>query len=200
MPFKIAPPLYYVWASMKDRCGNPNSKAFPDYGGRGIKVCERWRSSYADFSADMGARPGGYSIDRIDNDGDYAPGNCRWASRKEQQRNQRRAVYVVIDGTRYRAIELAEMSGLKAETIIERANRGLSYEQVIQRERHRPDYSKLIPIVVARANATKAAKTHCRRGHEYTTENTRLTKKGWRECRACAAMKASRYRAEAYIT
>jgi hypothetical protein len=73
------------------RCENPNAPKYPDYGGRGIKVCSRWRGSFEAFYADMGPKPGReYSIDRIDVDGHYKPGNCRWATPKIQANNQRR--------------------------------------------------------------------------------------------------------------
>lgn len=83
-------PEYSVWAGMKRRCNNPNEKNYPNYGGRGIRVCQRWQYSYPDFLADVGRRPGPeYSLDRIDNDGDYEPGNVRWATAKEQVANRR---------------------------------------------------------------------------------------------------------------
>jgi hypothetical protein len=85
------PPEYHVWASMKRRCRSPNDPEFHNYGGRGIAVCERW-NSFAHFYLDMGSRPSSiHSIDRINNDGNYEPGNCRWATPKEQRANQRRA-------------------------------------------------------------------------------------------------------------
>lgn len=80
---------YSTWNAMRFRCLNPNCKQYPNYGGRGIKVCDRWLK-FENFFADMGERPGkGYSIDRIDPNGDYEPGNVQWADAKEQYRNRR---------------------------------------------------------------------------------------------------------------
>jgi len=80
---------YYSWEAMKNRCSNPRSPKFLDYGGRGIKVCDRWMFSFENFLEDMGERKEGLTLDRINNDGNYEPGNCRWATKKEQQRNKR---------------------------------------------------------------------------------------------------------------
>lgn len=85
-------PEYAIWTAMKNRCGNPSDKAWKNYGGRGIRVCERWRNSYLAFISDVGRRPSPeLSIDRINNDGNYEPGNVRWATREQQQANKRRA-------------------------------------------------------------------------------------------------------------
>jgi len=80
---------YRIWRAMIARCRNPNVKSYPHYGGRGIKVYEPWLTSYLEFLAHVGRRPSPqHSIDRIDNDSDYRPGNVRWATRAEQNRNR----------------------------------------------------------------------------------------------------------------
>lgn len=84
-------PEYKTWLTIKQRCNNKNDQAYSNYGGRGISVCEKWTNNFLDFLDDMGERPGDeYSIDRIDVNGNYEPGNCRWVTMLEQNRNQRK--------------------------------------------------------------------------------------------------------------
>lgn len=92
---------YKIWGGMINRCFNERNKGYPQYGGRGITVCERWRS-FENFLADMGERPAGMSIERIDNSGNYEPGNCRWATATDQARNTRRTKLTpeLVDGIR----------------------------------------------------------------------------------------------------
>lgn len=85
-------PEYRCWSHIKSRCYNPKVERYPHYGGRGITVCQRWLQSFENFLSDMGRRPSKHhSIDRIDNDGNYEPNNCRWATASEQQQNKHRS-------------------------------------------------------------------------------------------------------------
>jgi len=85
---------YGAWSDAKSRCYNPRVYNYPRYGGRGIGMADEWRSDYATFLKDMGRCPNGYQLDRIDNDGDYAPGNCRWVPPRTQSNNTRRNIHV----------------------------------------------------------------------------------------------------------
>lgn len=120
-----------VWAGIRARCRNPKSKDFARYGGRGIKVCERW-NSFDNFLADMGICPPGHSIDRIDPNGDYCPGNCRWATHKVQQRNRREHRMLTYDGRTQCLSAWAEEMGIDTGTLHRRLGRyGWSVERAL---------------------------------------------------------------------
>ena len=180
MPFKNPPPLYNTWASMHDRCRNPNMRQWDRYGGRGIKVCERWKD-FRTFAADMGPRPDGFTLDRIDNDGDYEPSNCRWADRTTQVMNRGVAVFVTIEGIQHRAIALAKPLGMKTATVVARAALGLPMAKVIAPERR--VYTEGLALGGIANGARQKAKTHCPKGHSYA--DAIINKEGHRRCRTC---------------
>lgn len=177
MPFKDQHPLYTVWKGIRRRCLNPQAPHFHRYGGRGIRVCDRWRDSFAAFVQDMGERPDGYTLERLDNDGHYEPQNCRWVSRKDQALNKANTRKVVIGGMEYKASVLAELSGLKTDTIMARATTCSTLEELLD-----PHPRVFLEGLTYSPNF---GKTHCNRGHEYTEDNTYRTPAGYRQCRQC---------------
>jgi hypothetical protein len=118
------PQEYEVWAGMKERCSNRNRRGSRNYIGRGITVCEKWRHSFKAFIADMGPRPSPrHSIDRIDNDRGYEPGNCRWATMTQQHRNRRSNHLLTFQGRTMTVTEWASVVGIKASTLFTRISK-----------------------------------------------------------------------------
>jgi len=125
-------PEYDTWCRMIQRCHNPNSKDFVDYGARGIAVCDRWRGSFEAFLADVGRRPtNDHSIDRIDNDGNYEPCNVRWATKDEQWNNKRTTRWVYFLGKRLSAAQWEREFDLPKGTVRKRLDRGWSTSRAL---------------------------------------------------------------------
>lgn len=133
-------PTYRVWAAMIQRCTNPRQKEnWPLYGGRGIKICDRWLHSFDNFLADMGERPNGKTIDRYPNhDGDYEPSNCRWATSKQQSRNLRKNIILEHDGKTMCLTDWAAFLGISKSRIASRYYRGVRPPQLFYAGTFRP--------------------------------------------------------------
>lgn len=123
---------YHVWRGIIERCCNVSSRDFPTWGGRGITVCSRWRDSFQSFIDDMGPRPNQtYTIDRIDNNEGYNPGNCRWATKTEQGRNRRTNFVIEFGGVSKTLIEWSESTGFSRVVIADRLHRGWDVESAM---------------------------------------------------------------------
>lgn len=109
------------WSTMMERCHNPKAKSYADYGGRGITVCERWKS-FANFFADMGVRPPGMTLDRKNNSFGYGPENCRWSTVSEQQNNRRNSRRYHFDGRAFTSLELSEITGIPYHALRKQLN------------------------------------------------------------------------------
>ncbi len=128
---------YRAWSSMNQRCLNPSHRAWKRYGGRGIKISDRWRS-FEKFFNDMGKAPAGTSLDRINNDGDYAPGNCRWADCHTQQNNRRSNVRITIGSESRTIAEWCRHFGLHHDTVARRIRLGWAKERLFSPVRSPP--------------------------------------------------------------
>lgn len=171
-------PEYNVWVGMVHRCHNPKRSGYEYYGGRGIQVCQSWRDDFLTFLADVGRRPSlDHTLDRIDNNGDYEPGNVRWANRKTQNRNTRANRILEFRGESRCLTEWAEILGYTDTTIQYRLDvLGWDVERALT-----------CPAV------NNAQKDCCKRGHPFTPANTyynRSRKVVSRACRQCRAEQA----------
>lgn len=121
--------IYNIWHGIKNRCLNPKSKDYHKYGQRGINICDEWKNDVTKFMQDMGPRPGPeYSVHRIDNEGNYEPGNCKWATTQEQARERRTNRKITYQGQTKTIIEWCEITGIKHSTLCARLDKGLSPE------------------------------------------------------------------------
>lgn len=136
-------PEYRSWKHMRERCNNPNEKSYPNYGGRGIFVCDKW-NDFREFLDDVGLRPGPrYSIERINVNGHYVPSNVVWATPKVQSRNKRRTVYAEVDGMSGKVSDIADVMGEKYNSVLKRAKRGTRGARIISKE----EAESLSPLV-----------------------------------------------------
>lgn len=130
--------LYGEWAGMKTRCFNPNSQRFSDYGGRGITVCEEWKNDFKSFYDYVSQLPHfgeeGYSLDRINNDGNYEPGNVKWSTAKEQNFNQRRTAKVEFNGEIHTLAEWSDIKGIPLRTLKYRYYHGKRPDEILSKK------------------------------------------------------------------
>lgn len=124
---------YSRWKSIKSRCYNPHHKYYKNYGGRGIEVCDEWRADFMSFYswALLSGYEKGLTLDRIDNNKGYSPNNCKWSTRKEQNRNQRSNRKITINGKTKLLCEWAEESGISSKSILKRIKRGWKNEDLL---------------------------------------------------------------------
>ena len=165
---------WHSYHNMLQRCYNPNNPCYHHYGGRGIVVCDSWRNDFWTFLKDMGEKPDGLTIERIDNNKGYSSENCKWASRAEQSKNTRNTVYVMYMGEKHKLIELAEKLGLNYITLY---NRIFTYKF--------PEHEWGKPI--------NSPSTYCRKGLHLMTDAYVHPKTGLRVCRKCKANRERKY-------
>lgn len=128
---------YSIWGGMKVRCYTETNHTFAQYGGRGIKVCDRWLSNFEAFLADMGEPPSRrHTLDRIDNDGDYEPDNCRWATKRQQANNRRSSRSITALGTTRTLAEWSRVTGVPHNTIWNRINVGWPPDEALGLKHH----------------------------------------------------------------
>ena len=193
-------PDYWLFHSMKKRCLNGNSRMYRYYGGRGIRVCERWQSppysGFANFLEDMGPRPDpSFTLDRINNDGDYEPSNCRWATRETQYENRSTTLWFKANGLRLTATQWAKKLGLAGgQTVSNRIRKGVSPEIALSARRLKRN-PEIFKNAVEAAAKKRRAQTHCKRGHPLSGENLHIyvNKKGAkaRVCKECKRLNNS---------
>lgn len=164
--------LRSVWGHMHDRCYKPKAAGYHRYGALGITVCERWHN-FENFCADMGPRPEGKSIDRIDGTKGYSPDNCRWATPLEQTRNRISTIKLTHEGETLHLIEWSERLGIGYQTLLTRVLRGYPVELVLT-------------MPVLKSNGTKMRRRYpmCKRGHLYE-EHGKVNNRGRRVCKIC---------------
>jgi len=171
---------YSTWQSMKQRCYDFNCGCYPRYGGRGITVCDRWREDYGAFLEDMGQRPSPlHSIERIANEGNYEPNNCRWATRSEQARNRRSSRLITCDGVTKTLAEWAELTGIGASVIDTRLARGWEVSDALTALAGNPRNRRTTHWITYEGETKSIAEWAELKGLDYGCLKSRITKLGW---------------------
>jgi len=183
------PREYWIWVGIRQRCKNPNNWAFSFYGGRGIALCDRWEDPVK-FLEDMGPRPTSlHSIDRIDNDGDYSPSNCRWATKREQTRNRDKTIRV--DGMTIP--EIASALGMSYHGVYARIARGWSIDDIASKPRGDGVTRSTNRLITARGRTQTSAEWAREIGITKSAISARL-KAGWSDEEAVLPRYATRAR------
>ena len=125
-------PTHNSWCAMKQRCNYPSSNEYAYYGGRGIKVCDRWNEKFENFLADMGERPKGRTIERLDTNGHYEPGNCVWATMAQQQRNRRSTILIKRNGVTKCVKDWCDELGINPDKVYGRIRRGATPAEALK--------------------------------------------------------------------
>lgn len=148
--------LFPTWLSMRRRCYNPGQHSYPDYGGRGIGVCERWRNDFAAFLEDMGEKPGPeYTLERERVNEDYGPGNCKWATKEEQANNKRNSHFITAKGKTQTLLQWSREIQCHPVTILARLRTGMTDEEAICTPIDRGNHKKLTDDQVREIRAVK---------------------------------------------
>lgn len=126
---------YRIWSGLKNRCTNPNNRAYSDYGGRGIEVCERWINSFQNFVTDMGRCPDGMCIERKDNDGPYSKENCVWSTMSDQNKNRRGVIKISHNGRTLNLNEWSKIVGISRTAMGQRYRSGWSIPDMMNPKR-----------------------------------------------------------------
>jgi len=180
-------PGYHRWLGMKARCYNVNNPAYPNYGGRGIKVCDEWIDSFDTYIKDMGPRPSTeHTVDRIDNDGNYEPSNCRWATKKEQVRNRGDNTLITHDGKTLSVTQWAEYLDLSRQTIFTRLDKGWEVDMVLSVDKNVTKSTEVgtYDIASSKLMIYSSIRHMCKElGLSHTAVNLRFKKKQYREYR-----------------
>lgn len=167
---------YYAWIDMRRRCNDPQRPQYPRYGGRGISVCDKWNTSFADFIADVGEAPSrGAILDRIDNDGNYEPGNVKWSTPTDSTNNRGVTRHVIVDGVRVPVEEAAKRLGCTGSALRDRLRRGWNEKQAGRKPTKQPRYytingQRMTPTQWARARGLPPATVNSRLRRGLTIE------------------------------